>query len=198
MFCKNCGKDVVGTDKCYYCGAALNSDEYAISVEHLDEAKTAMPAVRSTDTPSDYTAGGSDCGYNGGAPNGYANNAPQQSYQANTPYSSGGSDYGYNGGMPNGYANNAPQQSNQTNTIAIIGFILSIVGMFGGLPGLFISITGLRKSRELNGNGRNIAIAGIVFGIIAFVISAIAIFALTKDPDSIYSLSCVPARLNPF
>ncbi len=77
MFCKNCGKDVVGTDKCYYCGAALNSDENAISAEALDEAGKTMTAVRSTDTPSDYSSGRSDYGYNGGAQNGYANNAPQ-------------------------------------------------------------------------------------------------------------------------
>lgn len=47
----------------------------------------------------------------------------------------------------------------ESNTIATVGFILSF---FVALVGLICSIIGLKRSKELNGNGRGLAIAGIV------------------------------------
>lgn len=64
-------------------------------------------------------------------------------------------------------ANSQPQQvvvtTPPTNSFAIAGLILSFFS-FGALIGLILSIIGLKKSRlpEYNGNGKGIAIAGIV------------------------------------
>ena len=49
----------------------------------------------------------------------------------------------------------------ETNTIAIVGFILSF---FTALIGLIVSCVGLKRSKELGGNGRGFAIAGIIIG----------------------------------
>ena len=69
-------------------------------------------------------------------------------------------------------ANAQPQQvvvtGGQTNGFAIAVFILSF---FGGILGLIFSIVGLQKSKlpEYNGNGKTLAIVGIVFSCIALV-----------------------------
>jgi prepilin-type processing-associated H-X9-DG protein len=60
-----------------------------------------------------------------------------------------------------------PEQGGQTNGLALAGLICSIAGLLtcgmAGIAGLVCSILGLRKSRE-TGNGRGMAIAGIVIG----------------------------------
>ncbi|MEY4331161.1 MAG: hypothetical protein RL609_1909 [Bacteroidota bacterium] len=53
------------------------------------------------------------------------------------------------------------------NTLALIGFILSMSSfllVFTALPGLVVSIIGLKQINEGNGGGKGLAIAGIVIG----------------------------------
>ena len=67
----------------------------------------------------------------------------QQPYSAQPPYA-------------------APAQ--QTNTMAIVGFILSF---FVSLAGLICSIFGYRNAPQYGGNGRSLAIAGIVISAVS-------------------------------
>lgn len=62
--------------------------------------------------------------------------------------------------------------SPKSNGFAIAGFVLSF---FGGILGLIFSIIGLQKSKqpEYNGNGRGLAIAGIILSCIALLIEII-------------------------
>lgn len=53
------------------------------------------------------------------------------------------------------------------NTLALVGFILSMSSfllVFTALPGLVVSIIGLKQINEGNGGGKGLAIAGIVIG----------------------------------
>lgn len=52
--------------------------------------------------------------------------------------------------------------------MALAGFICSF---FVSLVGLILSIIGYRKSKELNGEGRGLAIAGIIISIVSMVLS---------------------------
>jgi len=56
----------------------------------------------------------------------------------------------------------------QKNTIALVGFILSF---FGGILGLILSIVGLVNSKkpEYAGDGKNLAIAGIIISCVVLV-----------------------------
>ena len=47
----------------------------------------------------------------------------------------------------------------ETNSMAVVGFILSF---FVAIAGLIVSIIGLRKAPEYGGNGKGLAIAGII------------------------------------
>jgi hypothetical protein len=69
-----------------------------------------------------------------------------------------------------------PVVSSQQNSLAIAGLCLSIVslfiGFFGSVPiaGVVLSVLGYRKSVELGGKGRGLAIAGIVIGGISLLL----------------------------
>lgn len=57
--------------------------------------------------------------------------------------------------------------SDNINTMALIGFILSMSSfllVITCLPGLIVSFIGLKQIREGNGEGKGLAIAGIVIG----------------------------------
>ena len=56
----------------------------------------------------------------------------------------------------------------QKNKLATVGFVLSF---FFALPGLVCSILGLKKSKELDGKGKNLSIAGIVISVVSIIIS---------------------------
>ena len=58
-----------------------------------------------------------------------------------------------------------------SNGMAIAGFVLSLLGI--SLVGLILSIIGLKKSKELGGAGRGLAIAGIVIGAVYMAVSFI-------------------------
>jgi sorbitol-specific phosphotransferase system component IIC len=77
------------------------------------------------------------------------------------------------------------------NTIALVGFILSLVGLlFYGLPaipGLICSIVGVAQSKKCIGKPwRGLAISGIVIGIIVILIYGI-IIAVAISEMSRYS-----------
>ena len=59
-------------------------------------------------------------------------------------------------------------QSSQSNDMAIAGFILSF---FVAALGLVFSILGFQRSKELNGSGKGLAVAGIIISSISIVIS---------------------------
>lgn len=67
-----------------------------------------------------------------------------------------------------------PQKAEKSNDLAIAGFILSF---FLPLVGLILSAIGLAKSKkpEFNGNGRGLAIAGVVLSSVFIVIAILFI-----------------------
>ncbi len=71
--------------------------------------------------------------------------------------------------------------NNQTNGFAIAGFVLSLVSLVccgaTSLLGLIFSIIGLVQSKKFNGNGKGLAIAGIIISCI-FVIIVVLLYAL--------------------
>lgn len=69
--------------------------------------------------------------------------------------------------MNNSSENMKEYEVNNSNSLAIIGFVLSFLVP---IAGLILSILGLKKSKELNGNGRGFAIAGIIISSIYMLI----------------------------
>lgn len=59
-----------------------------------------------------------------------------------------------------------------TNGFAIAGFVCSF---FFNILGLVFSIIGINKSKDLNGNGKGLAIAGIIISSAGFILDLIAI-----------------------
>lgn len=59
-----------------------------------------------------------------------------------------------------------------SNTLAIIGFILSF---FISIAGLICSIIGYRNAPQYGGNGRSLAIAGIVISAVSIAVEAFLI-----------------------
>lgn len=61
------------------------------------------------------------------------------------------------------------------NTMAITGFVIAIVSLilnFGGLVGLAATIVsgiGLSKAKNFDGNGKGLAIAGLIIGIVSII-----------------------------
>ena len=58
------------------------------------------------------------------------------------------------------------EKTNKSNGYAIAGFVLSF---FFTILGLVFSIIGLSKSKEYNGNGKGLAIAGIILSVLHLV-----------------------------
>lgn len=77
-------------------------------------------------------------------------------------------------------------QQSQTNGMAIAGLICAF--LFTPL-GLIFSIIGLNKSKQMNGEGRGMSIAGIiisVIGIIVGIASVIFFFVFASSIDPVY------------
>ena len=70
----------------------------------------------------------------------------------------------------NSYDNNYQHQYVRKNGLAIAGFV---VAFFSPIVGLVLSIIGLNKSKTMDGDGRGMAIAGIVVAILNFLITVI-------------------------
>lgn len=62
---------------------------------------------------------------------------------------------------------NASSNTNQSNTMAIVGFIFSF---FFALVGLICSIIGFKRAPEFGGNGKGLALAGIIISSISIII----------------------------
>ncbi len=77
-------------------------------------------------------------------------------------------------GVPTGENVQTPAK-NQTNVIAVVGFVLSF---FLALAGLICSIIGYKKASEMNGNGKGLALAGIIISAISLATSIISLFWL--------------------
>ena len=91
----------------------------------------------------------------------------------------------------------APAAKQDSNGMAIGGFVCSLVGLLlccGGIVsiiGLVLSIIGLSKSKQMNGSGKGLAIAGIIIGALGavatiFTIILYAIGALGTIVESNY------------
>ncbi len=76
--------------------------------------------------------------------------------------------------------NNSVQVVKTTNGFAVAGFVISLVSLLccGGFSwlGLIFSIVGLVNSKNMNNEGKGLAIAGIVISSI-FLILAIVLYA---------------------
>ena len=90
--------------------------------------------------------------------------------------------------QPPNYPSQSPQQPQQqdhyhvnqppqSNGMATAGFILSF---FTGALGLIFSIIGFKRSKELNGSGRDLAIAGIIISCISIAISLLFLLVLVS------------------
>lgn len=62
--------------------------------------------------------------------------------------------------------------SEKTNVLAIVGFILSF---FFTVPGLICSIIAYKNAPEYGGNGKTLALAGIIISAIAIALSVLAV-----------------------
>ncbi|MBR6459011.1 MAG: hypothetical protein IKS49_02475 [Actinomycetaceae bacterium] len=77
-------------------------------------------------------------------------------------------------------------QQSQTNGMAIAGLICAF--LFTPL-GLIFSIIGLKKSKQLNGEGKGLSIAGIIISVIGIIVGIaciIFLFAVASSVDPTY------------
>jgi hypothetical protein len=91
-------------------------------------------------------------------------------------YGAPGQPYGQAPAYPYG---EAPAQ--QSNGLAVAALVCGIIGFFCGLTAIAaipLGIVGLRRSRELGGTGRGMAIAGLVLGCVVVVLSVVVIAVL--------------------
>ena len=83
----------------------------------------------------------------------------------------------------------------QKNKLAIAGLICSLCGFFTcgilSIFGIVLSILGLKKSKELNGEGRKSAVFGIVAGVI-LIISYVIIIVLLSTGIASLKVNKVP------
>ncbi|MDE7215889.1 MAG: zinc-ribbon domain-containing protein [Clostridia bacterium] len=73
-----------------------------------------------------------------------------------------------------GVATGKNNVSESSNTLAIVGFILSF---FLTVVGLICSILGYKKSNEMGGKGKGLALAGIIISSVSLVLSVIILFS---------------------
>lgn len=70
--------------------------------------------------------------------------------------------------------------------VSLLGLVLSIIviGGFLGLAGFVLSALGLRRARSLDGNGKAIAVGGMVVGILAIGLSILGFFWIRSFLDN--------------
>ena len=68
------------------------------------------------------------------------------------------------------YEDKTTYNRQQINTVAMLGLVFAFISP---IVGLILSIIGLNKSRQLNGLGRDLAIAGIIVSIVSMVLSLV-------------------------
>lgn len=82
-------------------------------------------------------------------------------------------------------------EEKKNNGLAIAGFVVSLVSLFinfagiVGLVGTILSGVGLEKSKNLEGKGKGLAIAGLIIGIIGVVYGIYSIFKAAAILSSI-------------
>lgn len=84
------------------------------------------------------------------------------------------------------YTNNVYAQNQKVNVLALIGFIVSIVSCcfdYIAPIGLVLGIIGLNQINKGKGKGRGYAIAAIIIGAIATILTIIGIIVLASNPD---------------
>lgn len=187
MFCKNCGSPVNDNDMvCKNCGAMT---EYGEKVSRHEAMPPTSGAVNPDGTLNQNPGQGATQGqgvnlndqFGSGAQGGYQPpySAPQNTNNPNGP---GGYYYAPQNG---GYYPPQPQDTGESNSMAIAGFVCSF---FIPLLGLIFSIIGLNKSKNLNGRGRGMAIAGIVISVASWVLGIIIISAAFGEMDNYYGM----------
>ena len=70
----------------------------------------------------------------------------------------------------NGGVAASQSQPSDTNGMAVAGFVLSF---FFALLGLIFSCVGLAKSKQMDGKGKGLAIAGIIISIVSMVLMVV-------------------------
>lgn len=89
---------------------------------------------------------------------------------------------------------NSNSSNGNKNTMATTGFIIAIVSLFinfAGLVGLAATIVsgiGLAKAKDFDGNGKGLAIAGLVIGIFSIIYG---IYSITNLVDVLEDLRIV-------
>ncbi len=83
----------------------------------------------------------------------------------------------YCGVVANKNALNSATNINQSNTMATVGFVFSF---FIAIVGLICSIIGLKRAPEFGGNGKGLAIAGIIISIISIIFTIILIASMAS------------------
>ena len=82
--------------------------------------------------------------------------------------------YQQNSHMGQQYPSQFGAQPQAQNTLALLGMIFAIVGFFTGgvmtIVGLILSIVGLRQAKRENGNGRGMAMAGVILSIVTMIL----------------------------
>ncbi len=74
------------------------------------------------------------------------------------------------------YQQQPAQQTQETNTMAIVGFVLSF---FITIAGLICSIIGYRNAdSQYGGNGKGLALAGIIISAISMVIAFVCVIVV--------------------
>ncbi|HEU4676715.1 MAG TPA: DUF4190 domain-containing protein [Motilibacteraceae bacterium] len=97
-------------------------------------------------------------------------------------YGAPGQPYGQAPAYPYGEA-----PAKQSNGLAVAALVCGIIGFFCGLTAIAaipLGIVGLRRSRELGGTGRGMAIAGLVLGCVVVVLSVVFIAVLMARGSS--------------
>lgn len=77
----------------------------------------------------------------------------------------------------------APQVRQPTSGLAVTGFVLTLLwfGGFGTLLGLLLSFIALSEIKRTGKNGRGLAVAGIVIGLLSIVPTVIMWSAIIRS-----------------
>lgn len=130
--------------------------------------------------------GGGDqppAGNYGGQPGGYPGSQPGSqpgAYSAGGGgYSGGGSYSGGGGGYSGGGGHSGGEQRNGFGIAALVLGILSIVtcvgGVLLGIPAVVLGVLGRKRAARGEANNGGMALAGIITGVIGFLLSAVII-----------------------
>ncbi|MBR2903332.1 MAG: zinc ribbon domain-containing protein, partial [Clostridia bacterium] len=162
--CPLCDSPIGEHDEtCSNCNANLKSlREVGVNPRFVEGGASTQAATKiCLSCGETISANAAHCPHCGQNPNTQVSAAPQSYYQQQAPAA-------------------APQQNTGVNTMARLGLIFSF---FVTILGLIFSIIGLKKAKEMGGNGRGQAIAGLIISCISlgiaflYIVIYIAMFA---------------------